>query len=88
VTQTLITGGAPNTVTPVNDPPSAVAQNVATSRTTPLSITLSGTDPENSALAYSIVTPPTHGTVTGGSGANRTYTPEADTPGPTASLSK
>ena len=37
-------------------------------------ITLTGNDLDGDAFTFSIVTAPTHGTLTG-SGANRTYTP-------------
>jgi len=41
---------------------------------TPLAITLTGSDVEGDSLAYSVVTSPSHGTLTG-SGANRIYQP-------------
>lgn len=62
------------TVTPVNDPPIATAQNITTPEDTPKAITLSATDVDGGPLTYSIVSGPTHGTLSG-SGANLTYTP-------------
>jgi hypothetical protein len=64
-------------VTPVNDAPVAQSQTLTTNANTPLNITLPASDIENNALTYSIVTAPTHGTLSG-TGANRTYTPTAN----------
>jgi PKD repeat protein len=44
-------------------------------------ITLTGSDADNDALTFAIVSGPSHGTLTG-SGANRTYTPSAGYQGP------
>ncbi len=56
--------------------PSATSQlGLTTAANTPLAITLAGSDPNGGTLSYSIVTPPTHGTVSAGSAAARTYTP-------------
>jgi hypothetical protein len=44
---------------------------------TPLGITLAGTDPNNGALTYTVVTPPAKGTVSPGTGASRSYTATA-----------
>jgi hypothetical protein len=63
------------TVSAVNDPPTAVAQNVTTPEETPKLITLSGNDPENLPLTYSIGVQPQHG-ILSGSGASRTYAPD------------
>jgi hypothetical protein len=65
------------TVTPANDAPVATAQAVTTDEDTDKAITLAGTDVEGSALTYAIVGQPAHGTLSG-SGASRTYTPDAD----------
>src|SRR5439155_25418729 len=62
------------TVLPVNDPPAANDQSLTSAEDTPLAITLTGSDIDSSALTYSIVMQPAHGTLTG-SGANRTYLP-------------
>ena len=65
----------------VNDAPVANAQVKSVTEDTPTSITLTGSDVEGSTLTYSIVTPPSHGTLSG-SGATRTYTPTANYFGP------
>jgi len=70
------------TVEPVNDPPTAANQNVTTNEDTPKAITLVGNDIDGDTLTYAIVTQPTHGSVSGGTGANRTYTPDANYNGP------
>ena len=71
------------TVTPVNDAPVANAQSKSVAEDGSVAITLTGTDAEGDALTYSIVAGPTHGTLTG-SGAARTYTPDANYNGPDA----
>lgn len=65
------------TITSVNDAPVASSQDVSVTEDTPRSITLGASDPDGDSLAYSILTGPAHG-VLSGSGANRTYTPNAD----------
>lgn len=65
-----------------NQPPVANAQTVITTDADPLTITLSGSDPEGSALAFSIVSGPTAGAVTApvsnsATTATVTYTPAA-----------
>jgi hypothetical protein len=66
------------TVTPVNDPPSAFAQNVSTFEDTPLSITLAGADAETlTGLSFAITSLPAHG-VLSGTAPNLTYTPAAN----------
>jgi large repetitive protein len=57
----------------VNDAPVAHAQSVGTNEDTPLAIELTGSDAEDDALAYAIVSAPSHGTFAGG-----TYTPDAN----------
>jgi RHS repeat-associated protein len=61
-------------VTPQNDPPTAQAQTVATPEDTAVAIVLAGSDVENSALTFEVVTPPQHGTFAM-SGATLVYTP-------------
>jgi autotransporter-associated beta strand protein len=68
------------TVTPVNDAPLAIAQDVATDEDLALPITLSGTDVDLDALSYSIVTPPASGTLSG-TAPNVTYVPGSDSNG-------
>jgi Bacterial Ig domain len=62
------------TVNPVNDLPMADSQSVTTNEDTARAITLSGSDVENDALSYVIVSAPAHGQLSG-TGANRVYTP-------------
>jgi VCBS repeat-containing protein len=62
------------TVTAVNDAPVAQAQGVTTSENIAKSITLIATDIETNALIYSVVTGPSHGTLSG-TAPNLTYTP-------------
>jgi VCBS repeat-containing protein len=57
-----------------NTAPVATAQSVSTAEDTAKVITLAGTDAENNALTYSIVTPPASGTLSG-TAPNMTYTP-------------
>ena len=65
------------TVNAVNDPPAAEALNVETAEDTPLAITLTATDADGDALTYSVVTGPSHGTLSG-TAPNLTYIPNAD----------
>jgi large repetitive protein len=61
----------------LNATPSANPQSVTAKVGETLPITLTGSDFESSPLTFAIVTPPTQGTL-GGSGANVTYTPNAN----------
>ena len=61
--------------------PTATPQSVATSQGTPTSITLTGSDPNNRALTYAVVTAPAHGTLSG-TAPSLTYTPTAGYTGP------
>ncbi len=69
-------------ITKVNSPPVANNQAISVIKDTSKSITLNATDSENNPLSYTIVTPPSHGTISGGSGAIRTYTPALGYTGP------
>ncbi|MEO7100167.1 MAG: Ig-like domain-containing protein [Luteolibacter sp.] len=60
-----------------NQAPTATAQSVTTAEDTPLEIMLSGSDPEDSSLSFSISSSPAHGQLTG-SPPNLTYLPDAD----------
>lgn len=64
-------------VTPVNDPPIANSINVTTLEDTPVSTVLAGLDPDGNKLTYSIVTNPSHGSLSG-TEPNITYTPNAN----------
>jgi len=52
-------------ITPVNDLPQAAPQTLVTDEDTELPITLTGTDPDEDPLQFSIVSDPAHGTVSG-----------------------
>jgi hypothetical protein len=54
----------PDAAVVANTPPVAVAQTVSVAGQTATDITLMGTDPDSTTLTYSIVSPPTHGTLT------------------------
>ncbi|WP_201281882.1 invasin domain 3-containing protein, partial [Alteromonas sp. KUL106] len=79
VNNTLVTDS--ETVTfnamPTNTAPVAVAQSVSTLEDTSKTITLSGSDIDNDTLSYVVVSQPSNGTLSG-SGATRTYTPDAN----------
>jgi len=66
------------TVNSVNDVPVISGQSVSTAEDSALGVTFSGTDADNNSLTWSIVTNPTNGSVTGGTGASRIYTPNTN----------
>jgi len=70
-------------VTEVNDTPTAISQSVSTNSNTPLALTLTGSDVETAAedLVFEVTMNPAHGSLSG-SGANLTYTPNANYSGP------
>jgi hypothetical protein len=65
------------TVTPVNDPPVADPQTLATDEDQAVDITLTGSDPDGDSLIFTVLNGPAHGTLTI-TGANLTYTPAAN----------
>ncbi|MEQ1758195.1 MAG: Ig-like domain-containing protein [Vicinamibacterales bacterium] len=69
------TTGAGNGAT--NQPPVATAQSVTVPEDASTFVTLSGSDPDNNPLTFTIVTGPTHGTLTG-TAPNLTYIPAAN----------
>ncbi len=69
------------TVRPVNDAPNAPDAAFETSEDSATNLVLSATDVDSSALNYSVVTPPAHGTWSL-SGPNLVYSPAADYFGP------
>ena len=75
------TGVVNVTVNPVNDAPTANSQSVSTNSNTPVSITLTGNDLETADLVFAVTVSPTHGSLSG-TGANLTYTPNANYSGP------
>ncbi len=60
-----------------NEAPAATDQGVTTNEDTPLAVSLGGVDPDGDPLTHAITTAPAHGTLTG-TGASRTYTPDAN----------
>jgi YVTN family beta-propeller protein len=69
------------TVNPANDAPVAAAQSATTREDTPKEVTLEATDIDGDALAYAVVAPPAHGTLSGAP-PHLTYTPALDYSGP------
>jgi len=69
------------TVTPVNDPPVAQNLSIGTSEDSSTSIFFSATDVEGNSITFTVVTNPSHGTLSG-SGSFRTYTPALNYNGP------
>ena len=67
--------------TVTNRPPVANVFDVQTPEDTPLDLVLSGSDPENGALTFTITKLPVHGTLTG-DGPNLRYLPNPDYHGP------
>ncbi len=65
------------TISHVNVAPIASNQNVETAQDTATPLILTATDANNSALTYSVVTQPVHGTLSG-TAPNLTYTPALD----------
>ena len=60
----------------VDQPPTASNGSTSTNVDVPVAVSLSASDPEGSALTYTIVTAPAHGTLSG-TAPNLTYTPSA-----------
>lgn len=56
-------GDAPPPPPPANTPPTADAKSATTDAGTPVDVTLSGSDQETCELAFTIVTPPTNGSL-------------------------
>jgi len=71
------------TVTQINDRPTAMNENVTLSEDVPITIPLRGIDPDGSPLTYSIVTDPSHGSLSG-TEPNMVYSPELNYNGPDA----
>ncbi|HTB80163.1 MAG TPA: Ig-like domain-containing protein, partial [Opitutaceae bacterium] len=65
----------------LNPPPVASSQSVTTAENTPVGITLVATQSANHPLAYTVASPPVHGTLSG-TAPNLTYTPAANYYGP------
>lgn len=58
----------------LNRPPAAASQAVSTVAETPVAFSLAGLDPDGDTLAFIVVSPPAHGTLTG-TPPDLTYTP-------------
>ncbi|HJQ31564.1 MAG TPA: Ig-like domain-containing protein [Pyrinomonadaceae bacterium] len=69
------------TVNGVNDAPTAAPQSVTTNEDSAKLIFLNGSDPDANPLTYTVVSGPSHGTLSG-SGFQLTYTPAANYNGP------
>jgi len=67
----------------VNDPPLAASQSVTVAQNATAAIALTATDVDGGALAFTVLTPPAHGTLTG-SAPTLTYTPATGYSGPDA----
>jgi MYXO-CTERM domain-containing protein len=65
------------TVTAVNDAPVAQAVSATTNEDTPVAVALQATDVDGDTLAYTVVSGPAHGTLTG-TPPDLTYTPSAN----------
>lgn len=85
----LVNDGAldssPGTVTirirpPANQPPVASSQTLTVHAGEPLKITLTGRDPENASLSYTVLDPPSQGTLSGAA-PSLTYQPGTDARG-------
>ncbi len=63
------------TVAAVNDAPVALAQTISTTRNSNAAVTLAGTDVESDTISYTLVTSPTHGSLSGEI-PNLLYTPQ------------
>jgi hypothetical protein len=61
-------------VSTANNPPIAEGGSVTTQEDTPVSIILAGSDSDGDSLSYSVVTEPTHGSISG-TEPNLTYSP-------------
>ena len=70
------------TVMPVNDPPTAAPQSVATAEDTPIPIEIQASDTDHpTGLTFTITAPPQHGTLSGAA-PNLTFTPASGYFGP------
>jgi len=65
----------------VNQPPVANSQEVSVAEDNSVGIVLTGTDPDENPLTFSVVTFPSHGTLTG-TAPNLTYAPDTNYFGP------
>nr|WP_316829064.1 Calx-beta domain-containing protein [Pedobacter miscanthi] len=73
----LITAGTTPATVNITDnrPPVATAPAITTNEDTPVSGTITASDPDGNPLAYTVTTPPAHGTVVVNPDGTYTYTP-------------
>lgn len=64
-------------ISPLNDPPIADNKSINTNEDTSSSVTLTGSDVDGNPLTFSVVSPPTQGSLSGTT-PNITYTPNAN----------
>ena len=69
------------TVTPANDVPRATARTITVNEDSPTAVTLLATDADGDSITFTVITQPSHGTLSGTPPA-LTYTPEANYIGP------
>lgn len=79
----VVVGSSEHYLVAVNEGPTATPQSVTVDEDSQVGIVLTGTDPEGDALAFTVVSGPAHGTVTG-TPPNVVYTPVHDYFGPDA----
>ncbi|SFM59905.1 gliding motility-associated C-terminal domain-containing protein [Chitinophaga sp. YR627] len=72
----------PVITTPVNNPPTGFGDSKTTPENTPVSGTVSGTDPDGDVVTFTKATDPAHGTAVVGANGTYTYTPAAGYSGP------
>ena len=77
-------GPAPTPPGPKNAAPVASDVAVTTAEDTPLELTLAGVDADGDRLTYAVTAQPAGGSVSGGDGAARTFTPARDVHGRTS----
>jgi hypothetical protein len=68
-------------VTPVNDPPIANSKSIETVKNQPLTILMTGADPDGDSLSFTVIAAPLHGKLTG-TPPNLTYDPDQNYVGP------
>ncbi len=76
-----VTSASATLTVQANQAPTANAQSVTAIKDSPKAITLTGSDPEGGALAFTVLTQPTHGALSG-TAPTLTYTPASGYVGP------
>jgi hypothetical protein len=75
--ESLVEAAIDDVVIIANQAPSANPKTISTAEDTSTEIILTGTDPESDPLTFTVVSTPTHGTLSGDA-PNLTYTPTSD----------